>query len=519
MQWPIRNQILLPFAVLLLLAVAATSLTSALLAARRSEQEAVEQLSRVMQTVGDSRFPLSGNVLSMMRGLSGAEFAVLDEQGRIRATTILGAARSHERASDVEAEDMRDTAFLAERLVAELRTLEAAVPGRPPVIADSAMDFRDARYRTAVLHRSDRRGRRITLVALYPEQSLARQRWQVATGPLVVGGVALLVAVLLSFRVASRMGSRIRTVQEQVAEIAGGRFTVLPEGLRRDEIDDLSRDVNRMSRQLQQMQSTIARTERSRLLWQMAGGLAHQLRNSVTGARLSIQLHRRRCSLEEDESLSVALRQLDLTETQLRGLLAVGRGERLAPVVGGLAELVAEVVALVQPACSHTGVELVVDTRVPRGARIGDVDGLRGALVNLLLNAAEAAGPEGRIALETRADGGQCLFHVIDSGPGPPEELEGALFELFTTGKLEGTGVGLALVAKVARENGGEVDWSRENAQTCFRLQVPLLAPVDGPVGQGAIDSPTAPTGSSVADPAAESPAPSANSSSQPTGK
>ncbi|MCA9114326.1 MAG: HAMP domain-containing histidine kinase [Planctomycetaceae bacterium] len=494
MTWPIRNQILLPFAVLLLLAVAATSLTAAVLAARRGEQVAVAQLSRVMQTLGSSRFPLSANVLQMMRGLSGAEFAVLDQQGQLRAATVPeNAASTTGPATDSPATGQPSSgSSLAEivgRQLAESPQQHEHGPadGQMMLAPGTVVEIRGTRYRMAVLPRSDQRGERITLVALYPEQSLSRLRWQAATPPLAVGGVTLLVAVLLSYQVASRLGGRIRTVQQQVAQIAGGQFIVLPEGSQRDEIDDLSRSVNRMSRQLQQMQGTIARTERSRLLWQLAGGLAHQLRNSVTGARLSIQLHRRRCGRQDDESLEVALRQLDLTETQLKGLLAVGRGERIAPVSGRLSVLLDDVTALVRPACQHTGVALSVQAEVPAATTIADMDGLRGALVNLLLNAAEAAGAGGTVRIEAEVAGSWCEFRVLDSGPGPPEELEGELFELFSTSRPEGTGIGLALVAKVARDNHGHVDWNRDNSQTCFRLSVPVE-----------VNAPAAPAGSPV---------------------
>ena len=105
---------------------------------------------------------------------------------------------------------------------------------------------------------------------------------------------------------------------------------VAPVG-REDEVADLALSVNRMCSQLKEMQQTIHRSERSRLLAQLGAGLAHQLRNSLTGAKLSVQLHaKRHPDAAADQTLSVALRQLALTEEQVRGLLSIGRVEQAA---------------------------------------------------------------------------------------------------------------------------------------------------------------------------------------------
>src|SRR5437867_12416430 len=84
--WPIRNQILVPFTAVLLVAVAVTSVSSAVLASRRAEQAIVGQLNRMIETLSPSSFPWSRNVLDMMRGLSGAEFVVYD--GRPALSTL-----------------------------------------------------------------------------------------------------------------------------------------------------------------------------------------------------------------------------------------------------------------------------------------------------------------------------------------------------------------------------------------------------------------------------------------------
>ena len=89
MRWPIRYQILLPLAGIMLAAVLGVSVLSAYLAAQRAEDEIDEQMRRVARTLLDSSlgFPLNDVVLRQMAGLSGAEFALADRSGRIVASS------------------------------------------------------------------------------------------------------------------------------------------------------------------------------------------------------------------------------------------------------------------------------------------------------------------------------------------------------------------------------------------------------------------------------------------------
>src|SRR5262249_43273723 len=153
--------------------------------------------------------------------------------------------------------------------------------------------------------------------------------------------------------------------------IAAGDFSPMPLPRRDDEIRDLARSVNEMAQQLAQYQETVKRTERLRLLGQVSGGLAHQLRNGVTGARLAVQLHARGCNGQADaESLDVALRQLALVESHLKRFLDLGKAAELQRQPCDLSALIDETVALLQPQCRHARIDL-------RWSRLVDAGGFR----------------------------------------------------------------------------------------------------------------------------------------------
>ena len=116
----------------------------------------------------------------------------------------------------------------------------------------------------------------------------------------------------------------------------------------------------------------------------------------------------------------------------------------------------------------------------------GDPDQLLQVVLNLLKNAAEAAGDAGgTIRLRSyfehsfrlrRADGsGQSLplqVEIIDDGPGLPEAIAADIFDPFVSGKENGTGLGLALVSKIISDHGGWISVTTVPGQTVFRLSL-----------------------------------------------
>ncbi|WP_343115591.1 two-component system sensor histidine kinase NtrB [Ostreiculturibacter nitratireducens] len=118
---------------------------------------------------------------------------------------------------------------------------------------------------------------------------------------------------------------------------------------------------------------------------------------------------------------------------------------------------------------------------------LGDADQLMQVVLNLLKNAAEAAGPSGTIRLRTfydlslrvrRRDGsGQALplqVEVIDDGPGIPADIAADIFEPFVSGRENGTGLGLALVSKIISEHDGWIGVDSVPGRTTFRISLPL---------------------------------------------
>lgn len=479
MRRPIRTQILLPFSATLIVAVAIIAMTSAWMAVRRAEEQTLLRIQNVVDTLSDSRLTYTNAILNKMSGLSGAQFIALDRRDQPVAATLQNAE-----------------SIAAEAKSAPLISAESSITELPRVDTELGRCF-------AARVAADGAGQVATLVVLYPEESWDEARRTATWPPLVVGMVTVIVMAAISVWLADRISRRINSVRTLLDQIARGQFSTTPDAdhvtERVDEIDDLVASAGSLSGQLAELQHTIQHTERVRLLAQLAGGLAHQLRNAVTGARMAVQLHQQRCPTTSptgegsaddvpDDTLGVALRQLSLTEEQIRGLLSLSRQEVEPAQTARLSDLIREIEKLIAVQCEHCHVRLNVIVSEEVDWLIADAEGFRTAILNLALNAIEAAGNGGDVGIsvsafeltgesDSDADSSgsamELMVEVTDSGDGPPAELCSSLFEPFVTSKPEGVGLGLALASRAAESAGGTLSWQRRSDVTVFQFRIP----------------------------------------------
>jgi signal transduction histidine kinase len=324
--------------------------------------------------------------------------------------------------------------------------------------------------------------RPMMLHILYPRRYLIEARWQAAYPPLLVGGILLGVVIGLAIIIAGRLSRPILELQRQLSRLVEGHFEPVALPARNDELRDLIGSVNRLGDQLDESHRAIKRAERLGLLGQLSGGLAHQLRNSVAGARLAVQLHERHCGDADRDSLAVALRQLTLTESYLKRFLTVGQpsAARRAPL--DVRRAVEEVAALLRPACDHHQVELQLDVGPPAQLVLSaDADQLRQLLMNLVLNAIEAAGAGGFARVEVADCDAGTVLRVADSGSGIDAQLLDHLFEPFATLKPDGIGLGLAEAKRIVEAHGGTIRYLG-GSPTTFEIVLPSAAADEAPV-------------------------------------
>ena len=460
MRWPIKIQLLLPILSVVVLAIVLASAASAYLGTVRARREQEENLHRVIATVTDTTFPLTERVLRQISGFSGADFVYFDENQDLQYGTL-----------PLSGDDLRTLGDLPQP------TAEAGF-GASPVLVLAARPYLAERVPVAARGTARRSG---SLVVLYPEDRWSAVIRQAAYPALTAGALAAAVAVAITTVLAQRFVRPIRQLRDQTAAIVRGDFRPVAVSRRNDEIRDLAVAINQMTEKLSQYEAEVRRNERLRTLGQLGAGMAHQLRNAATGARMAIELHQRECPGGPTcESLDVALRQMRLMESYLQRLLALGArpGPSQESVVS-LGCIVEEALDLVRPACVHAGVELSLVKPVDEFRLHGDPEALRQLVINLAHNALEAAAADRcaapRVAVELdRGAAGRAVLRVKDTGSGPAAEVQTRLFEPFVTGKPDGTGLGLFVARQIAEAHRGSIGWDRQGDMTCFTVELPL---------------------------------------------
>lgn len=477
----IRARLLGPFVALTAGLVLITGLASGHLAAERARDQVLERGRGVAETLRRSRFPLTAGVLQQLKGLGGAEFALIGSDGQIGASTLEPAtggadAGALDRLARLGATLSADLSF-ADRWARRSTAYRVALVERPGAEA-----------------RLDGPGR---LLVLLPEPALQAAAWRARRAALVLSGLgAVLAAALASWlgRTLTEPLGQILAAIRQIGQGPGQAPTPpLPTG-RGDEIGALADDVARLADRLRELEREREQTARLRLLHQVSAGLAHEVRNPLTAARMTIQLYAERNQDRDTEPLQIALSELSRVERPIARFLQLARPDpprcRSTPV----AELLERALAGQAASAKHQGTRLerapASEADVPATTTVwADPEQIGQVLANLVRNGLEAAGPGGWVRLGARREGAAWIaLEVTDSGPGPDPAAADRLFEPFVTTKPEGVGLGLAVSAALVREHGGSITWDRHAGGTRFRVVLPVAdgAP-PGPVLTGRV--------------------------------
>ncbi len=458
MRWPIRLQLLLPMLLIVVLVVVLASVSSTYLAVAGASRRQAEQLHRVAGTLTETNFPLTEAVLRQMSGLSGGQFVLLDGDRQVVHGTL-----------PLDGNDVAALGQVGTRSTADLFS------GRGVSLADRHY-FAELVPVTA----RSQPGEPMSLIVLYPKDRWWAVARQVAYPILSAGAIAMLAGMLVTVLMAGRFVRPIKALGDQATAIAAGSFLPLDVPRRDDEIADLTVSLNKMTEQLSQYEDDVRRSERLHTLGQLGAGMAHQLRNSATGARLAIELLE--CELPDaaqSEAAEVAKQQLQLMESYLQQFLKLGRSRPVGRDPVELQSVVDEVLKLIRPTCEHAGIKLECERPSAPVIVNGDPKSLRELLLNLVLNAIEAAGRHGakaRVAIELNAAGeGLAALSVKDSGDGPSTATRESLFDPFVTDKPDGTGLGLYVARQIAEDHEGTIQWQRQQDMTCFIVELPIV--------------------------------------------
>jgi two-component system, NtrC family, sensor histidine kinase HydH len=238
--------------------------------------------------------------------------------------------------------------------------------------------------------------------------------------------------------------------------------------------------VEEAAKRIQEQQRELLRTEQLSQVGQLAAGVAHEIRNPLTGIKMLVEAALRPQSprplnLEDTQIIFREVKRLEQTVEQFLNFARLP-----APQIAfcDLRDVVHQAWELVHIRAKQQKVEPVF--RLPANAVIVSADAgqLTTVMVNLFLNALDAMGTEGLLEVHlTPAEQETVRLRICDSGPGIPPEVQEKLFQPFATTKPHGTGLGLFLSGRILDEHRGSISANnRPEGGACFTITLPIHA-------------------------------------------
>ena len=227
-------------------------------------------------------------------------------------------------------------------------------------------------------------------------------------------------------------------------------------------------------------------------------GVAHEVKNPINAIVLHLQLLRNKLAHQEPD----ARRHMDIIDAEIRRLDRVvqtlvdfTRPRDLHLEEVDLRHLMEEVAQLASPDAEQHGVTIeqhMPERRLPIKV---DVDLMKQAILNVVLNGVQAMPTGGLLAISARQEEHAVVAEVHDQGGGIPQDVHDKIFELYFTTKKDGSGIGLAQTYQILQWHYGSVDFeSVEGAGTTFRFHIPLAGPAEG-VNEYVADGAASPRG------------------------
>ena len=294
----------------------------------------------------------------------------------------------------------------------------------------------------------------------------------------LLAGVVALVALAFTWLVhrATRPLDALTTAADRIG--AGDLSPALPEP-GADEVGRLTRAFSTMTTRIREMIAQIEAGRQTAVLGRFAAELSHEIRNPLTSIKINLQGLERdaregRIPPESHDSIRLALREIRRLDDAVRTALRAGRPPA-PPRPFDVSATLKEALALLRPQAASQGVTIEDRFGSHQSETTGDAEAVRGAFVNVVLNAIEAMPSGGTVRVTALNGSGDAVeIRIADEGPGIPASVRDKVFAPFYTTKEGGTGLGLSLALQTIRAHGGSLTFADPRRGTEVVITLPL---------------------------------------------
>jgi len=276
---------------------------------------------------------------------------------------------------------------------------------------------------------------------------------------IILVAAVWLVSLAWLIYVANRMSQPIQQLTSGLSELAAGNLQTRIDIQRNDELGRAITAFNDTARELEQSRDRLVYLTQVASWQALARKMAHELKNSLTPIRLTVEEIMARQPEGDrkfmEQAVEIVVDEVETLERRVRAFSDFSSEPALQPALVDVNGLLEERVSFLKPGHQEVSYNLELDPALP--AAWVDRDHVKGTLTNLLENAAEAAAEGGKVLGRTFASENEVCVEIHDSGPGLSEEASRTLFEPAITFKKRGMGLGLSIARKNALLCGGDL--------------------------------------------------------------
>ena len=295
-----------------------------------------------------------------------------------------------------------------------------------------------------------------------------------------------LLGTLLSWLIGRGMARPLERLAALMSAVSTDNLDIELPPRRPDEIGALQESFREMLERLRRSEAErkhvvfqLIQSEKLASIGKIVAGVAHEVNNPL--ATITTCLH----NLEQEKfgpnrNLEIIKQGSERIERIVRQLSDFSRAATLELQAHSSDRFFTESAEFARMALRRHDVLFFAEDRcLPPSMLCLDKGKIQQVILNLLINAADASPPRGKVLLSASSGDGFYNIHVHDYGSGIPEEARDAVFDIFYTTKPagEGTGVGLAICKSIVEMHGGSMALESRPGETTFTVRIPLRPP------------------------------------------
>jgi signal transduction histidine kinase len=456
----LHHRIAIPFAIIAFLTTSALAAVALSLINRSLEARVLTQVRSTANVVARADFAFNTAILRTVKEITGADVITCTDDGTVVASTVapseasvlLGSIGGKSALASVLHE-------VSSESIVERRTCGSV----PCYIALAPVTSRPSTVVAAIVRTDD----------------VQRASRAIARALIASTAVALFVMILVSQAVARRVTTPIeRLVEFTRAATPGTSRARAPTGS--DEVGRLAAAFNDMLDRLERAQEALVNSEKLAVAGLLAARVAHDIRNPLSSIKMQAQLLRAQSTTDGNRELATAvLHDVDQVESVIRGLLELARPGELRRENASINEIIGQLLQRLAPQLAHRKLDVVTEFGAPIPAVALDASRFEQAILNVILNAADAMPYGGTLHVATRVDTSDVIIDICDDGIGIDPSVVDRVFDPFVSTKRDGVGLGLVNTKAIIERHGGTIALTpRLPRGTAVHISLPITQSV-----------------------------------------